>query len=70
MPAQPQMMPMPAGPRLKTISPNRLNRICAAPPPVAQPTPIKRDAQDQRVGAHVAQAFLVFVPGAHHLGFA
>ena len=40
MPAKPQMIPMPAGPRLNTTSPKRLNRICAAPPPVAQPTPI------------------------------
>ena len=37
-PALAQMIPIPAGPRLKTISPNRLNKICAAPPPVAHPT--------------------------------
>ena len=40
IPAQPQIIPIPAGPRLKTISPKMLNRICAAPPPVAQPSAI------------------------------
>ena len=68
-PAQPQMTPSPEGPRLKTISPNTLNRICAAPPPEAQPTLTISEPQNQRHAAHVAQALGVFVPGAHHLGF-
>ena len=43
---------MPAGPRLNTSSPNKLNRICAAPPPDAQPTassPIPRISGDERM---------------------
>ena len=60
---------MPAGPRLNTSSPNRLNRICAAPPPEAHPIADQRDPEDQRRSAHVAQAFGVFVPRTHHFVF-
>src|ERR1700681_2931670 len=37
-PADAHKYPIPAGPRLNTSSPNRLNRIWAAPPPDAHPT--------------------------------
>src|ERR1035441_7240059 len=40
IPANPQMEPMPPGPRWKTCSPKSANRICAAPPPRLQPTEI------------------------------
>ena len=68
IPAQPQMVPMPLGPRLKTISPKMLKRIWAAPPPVAQPTEMPADAEDEGAGAHVAKSFAILVPGAHDLG--
>ena len=60
---------MPAGPRWNTTSPNRLNRICAAPPPLAQPTATSPMPKIKRRRSHVAQAFDVFVPGARDFVF-
>ena len=39
-PAIPQSWPRPWAPRLNTTSLNRVNSTCAAPPPLAHPTPI------------------------------
>ena len=62
-------MPRPAGPRLNTISPNTreqdLRRAAAGGPADVD----QGESQNQRHGAHVAQALHVLVPRPHHLGF-
>ena len=69
IPAHPHMIADARGPAveydLAEQAEQDLRRAAAGGPADAD----QRDAENQRIGAHVAQAFHIFVPGPHHFGF-